>query len=1119
MKNNHSLRKLGKGFLFFLLFCLMCSYTSYAQPCISPFAIDGNPAEWDDPDVTSLPFFYHVQDPFGQGVVDNAFTQGTKDFDIAWDKTWEIGQTKPKNDLCNGAAVIKTDCTTGDYLLYFAGDRSKIQGDAQIGFWLLLNGTSPVTDVAPNGQPLLNFQPEHAYGDLLILSNFTNGGRLANVEIYMWVGPGNGNAGSNLSLQLTTFTGTAAQNNDAVYGIPMGWDYPGTTYPLNAFYEGVINLTAIYEAELDVELPALCKATWLLEARSSASITAALDDFIGGPFGIEPDKPSASRTECYPGDYCLTVTPSEAGTIKWYASEEDALADTNLLHTGLSYCAYFSQTTTLYITLTNVVECTSAPGKAVMTITGGPSAADSHTDVSCNGLADGSVSIDFSGGTPPYQVSFNDGAFEAKTSPAEYNNLAQGTYNWIVKDANGCETEGSETVGEPLLLEATDAHTDVLCNGGSTGSVTITITGGTAPYYVSFNGGAYVEKASPAVYSNLAAGVYNWSVKDANDCMDSGSETITEPLLLEATDDHVDVLCNGESTGSVTITITGGTTPYYVSFDGGAYVEKASPAVYDNLAAGVYNWSVKDDNDCEASGSETVGQPQLLEVSLQPLDPQCALDVSVSIPVTITGGTPPYQVKLDDGEWVPIAGNETLLATTPGSHTVYVKDDNDCAAQDDLTIEVVEVTCEAVKLLDANCEGTGGSAIAYGYNGDVPYTFLWSNGETTQTAVDLAPGDHSVEVTDARGCLTTCYVTIEQLPCEELCTYTQGKYGNQGNSSICDGEMTYPTAEFVGMLLDQGPLELGWGANKLIFQAGDAMLIDAILPGGGTNDLISGTCFANVPACLGSYLTKQGRLKSGFISQTLTLGLNLRINEGLSSFVLQSEGLLTTQKVMCGSDTPVEMVCEPIYDDAGMLIGYNMTTNPYWYAQVNAGLLCYMAENGYDLTVGGLYLLANHALGGFATFPASVTCEDITYTISLTTIKNAVDMINNIFDECRVFVGYLDEMIACPPVLYSAPVVPEAGQSMSAKLQVNVMPNPFSVSTEITVNSLFDTKADVEVYDMTGRRVSTLFSGNLLAGSTNTYRFTTDSRGSQQSFMLVVRTDHGVIVKRIIDMK
>lgn len=374
-------------------------------------------------------------------------------------------------------------------------------------------------------------------------------------------------------------------------------------------------------------------------------------------------------------------------------------------------------------------------------------------------------------------------------------------------------------------------------------------------------------------------------------------------------------------------------------------------------------------------------------------------------------------------------------------------------------------------------------------------------------------------VWDARGCETQCEVTIGQLPCEELCTYTQGKYGNQGNSSICDGEMSYPTAEFVEMLLGEGELALGWGANLLIFQAGDAGLIDAILPSQGSNELIIGTCNAN-QACISSYLTRQGRLKSGLIGQTLTLGLNLRINDGLSIFELQSEGLLTTQEVEeCGSGVPVEMVCEPIYDDLGMITGYNMVVNPYWYAQINPGLLCYMAENGYELTVGGLYLLANHALGGFATFPASVTCEDVTYEITLTTIKDAVDMINNIFDECRIFVGYLDEMISCPPVFYSAPAVNEAAQPVSNSVEVSVMPNPFSVSTEITVTTPIDTRADVEVYDMTGRRITSLFSGNLIAGSVNTFRFTSDTRGAQQSFMLVVRSQQGVVVKRIIDMK
>src|SRR5204863_247975 len=128
--------------------------------------------------------------------------------------------------------------------------------------------------------------------------------------------------------------------------------------------------------------------------------------------------------------------------------------------------------------------------------------------------------------------------------------LAAGTYTWIVKDANGCTMTGSETVSQPAAITATDSHVDVVCNGASSGSVTLNFSGGTGPFTVEFNGtGGFVSQTSPKTYNGLAAGTYTWIVKDANGCTSSGSEVISQPTAITATDSHVDVLCNGASSG------------------------------------------------------------------------------------------------------------------------------------------------------------------------------------------------------------------------------------------------------------------------------------------------------------------------------------------------------------------------------------------------------------------------------------------------------------------------------------------------------------------------------------------------------------------------------------------
>jgi hypothetical protein len=264
--------------------------------------------------------------------------------------------------------------------------------------------------------------------------------------------------------------------------------------------------------------------------------------------------------------------------------------------------------------------------------------------------------------------------------------LSAGSYSWTVRDANGCEVSGSETVNQPTALVASDSHVDVLCNGDANGSVTITFSGGTAPYQVSFNGGAFAPETSPKVYNGLSAGSYSWTVRDANGCEVSGSETVTEPTVLVASDSHVDILCNGDSTGSVTITFSGGTAPYQVSFNGGAFASATSPSVYSNLSAGSYNWTVRDANGCEVSGSETIAQPEaLLATNVSVEDDNCEDDVcNGSLTVTVTGGTAPYTYQWNDGYGSGTSADGVIAINNicTGYYLVNISDANGCRISD-----------------------------------------------------------------------------------------------------------------------------------------------------------------------------------------------------------------------------------------------------------------------------------------------------------------------------------------------------------------------------------------------------------------------------------------------------
>src|SRR5439155_14334134 len=137
----------------------------------------------------------------------------------------------------------------------------------------------------------------------------------------------------------------------------------------------------------------------------------------------------------------------------------------------------------------------------------------------------GSVTVAGSGGTGPYTYAIDGTTFGASGT---FSSLAAGSYTIMVKDANGCTTTQPVTITQPAaaLSSSISSQTNVACFGGSTGSVIVAGAGGTSPYTFSKDG---VNFGASGTFSNLAAGSYTVTVKDANGCTTTQPVTITEP--------------------------------------------------------------------------------------------------------------------------------------------------------------------------------------------------------------------------------------------------------------------------------------------------------------------------------------------------------------------------------------------------------------------------------------------------------------------------------------------------------------------------------------------------------------------------------------------------------------
>ncbi|MFN0082282.1 MAG: PKD domain-containing protein, partial [Ferruginibacter sp.] len=261
----------------------------------------------------------------------------------------------------------------------------------------------------------------------------------------------------------------------------------------------------------------------------------------------------------------------------------------------------------------------------------------------CNGANNASITIAASGGTPSYQYSIDNVAtFQASNI---FLDLSAGSYQVVVKDINSCSTTQTVVVDQPAILTVTTATTPVPCNAANTGSITVTVVGGVAPYQYSINNGAIFQASN--IFVNLAAGSYSTVVKDFNSCSTTQTVVVASLNTLTYNTFTTPALCNGASNGSITITGVGGIAPYQYSIDNGATFHASN--MFLGQLAGSYQVVVKDANNCSTTQTVVVAQPAILTFTTATTAALCNGANNGSITVTAVGGTAPYQFSNDNG--------------------------------------------------------------------------------------------------------------------------------------------------------------------------------------------------------------------------------------------------------------------------------------------------------------------------------------------------------------------------------------------------------------------------------------------------------------------------------------
>lgn len=372
---------------------------------------------------------------------------------------------------------------------------------------------------------------------------------------------------------------------------------------------------------------------------------------------------------------------------------------------------------------------------------------DSLEHVHCFGGSNGYIGIHPIGGTPGYTYNWSN-----FTSAQNAANLSANTYTVTVTDNNGCTITFTETVTQPPLLTATVLATNVTCYGFGDGTIDLTVNGGTPPYSYIWTNGATTQDLD-----SLQPGGYQVTVSDSYNCTATAGATITQPYApLSATGVITHVLCHGDFTGAINVTVDGGTPPYSYAWTSGQTTQDLN-----SIPADLYGLNITDFNGCTFFISFVVTQPPApLTLSISSTDVRCFGENNGSIDLTAGGGTHPYSYHWNNG-----SADQDLSQLPAGYYQVTVTDAHNCTAVIGVFISEPAAVHIDVTPPQYICIGQSATIICSATGGTPWYNYFWSNNapDSIQTVSPTQTTTYTIYVTDTRGCIspvrsTTVYV-------------------------------------------------------------------------------------------------------------------------------------------------------------------------------------------------------------------------------------------------------------------------------------------------------------------------------------------------------------------------
>ncbi len=583
---------------------------------------------------------------------------------------------------------------------------------------------------------------------------------------------------ASLTLTCATLSGTLTASGGGTYL----WSTGATTAALSVNAPGTYTVTVTDAANgctasvsrtvnQNTSAPAAAIAPASLTL-TCATPTGTLTASGGGTYLWSNGATTAALSVNAPGTYTVTVTDAVNGctaTVSRTVNQNNTAPTAFISPVSLTLtCALPTGTLTAsgngtYLWNTGATTAAlgvNAPGNYTVTVTNptnGCTASVSRTvnqpsplvlgtgsiSATCFGYSDGLAFANATGGGGGYSYSWSDG----QPVDTAYG-LPAGIYSVTVLDGNGCTASGSVAVGQaaPLVVNPTNDALD--CYGNTNGSVSVTAAGGTPPYQY-----LWENAATGNSLSNLAVGIYEILVSDANGCMSNAQAEVFEPTQLMATFASTNENCAGAGDGTASVIASNGTPPYTITWSNG----QTGPLAL-GLSAGTFTVTVQDANGCSISTSLSITAPNPLLLSVSSQSATCQGFSDGRAFASASGGTGLYTFLWSDGQPA-----DTAFALPAGVYQVTVTDVNGCTiSASTLVTEPDELAIASIAAV-STCPGSSNGAISVSASGGVgSVQYLWDNGQTGASLSNLGPGLYSVTASDANGCSVSASEIVNQ---------------------------------------------------------------------------------------------------------------------------------------------------------------------------------------------------------------------------------------------------------------------------------------------------------------------------------------------------------------------